>query len=691
MNKKSLIIFTALLLLMLPAALAKVSMQLGEPYVNIADVSKIEFLSHPDYYELCSLDKVTIPVLIKNENTYSDTFSFSVDKKYASLPVKSAVIGSGKSAVLPLTLQLPSGMKENTTVVLNVVTKKEGLKRSVVIKTNVDECYLFELKLDKGQDEICSCDSSNYALTLQNRELSSDSFTIDIDVPGWVNSTLTDSVIQIPDGQKKVINIEANPPCDTSGSFDISVKAVSGNSNLAKQVSLKLDVIPNDKCYDSAISASDVKIDYLGKNIPVTIKNKGTKDASYSLSVEGVDWYKLSQTEFEISAGSEKTVNLALYPDKSVVEGEYSLDIKTESSGKETVKSIKVSLTSESSSFDKLKFYINYFRYSIGLAFVLLIVLIGLIILLRRKKTSRAVKKKVINGANGEKKIGLISDLKKVLGKIKWLPWILGILIVVILGLIIYSYFKYHSYYLAFLAKCIQLFKVYLVPYFIYWKYAVIALPVIIVLAVIIFSLAGWIKRKKKNGIKKAAKKEKGVIEKKEIVKAVEKKVKGKGLSVFEYGYLTFVILLFLGIIGYVVYKLWGKPVDLGIFASFFSVALSFVKEYYLFFAGGLAATLLILLIISLFRKFKKSKSKKRSSERKITKKSKGKSFKAVRNILIIIVGLLLLGGLAYYLIYYNPIVYIQEFFVLYYPSILMGVGILLILIVILHFSGKKK
>ena len=46
-----------------------------------------------------------------------------VDKEYASLPVKTTVLKSGKSVILPLIVS-PIGLGENTTLILDIITKK---------------------------------------------------------------------------------------------------------------------------------------------------------------------------------------------------------------------------------------------------------------------------------------------------------------------------------------------------------------------------------------------------------------------------------------------------------------------------------------------------------------------------------------------------------------------------------------
>ena len=77
--------------------------------------------------------------------------------------------------------------------------------------------------------------------------------------------------------------------------------------------------------------------------------------------------------------------------------------------------------------------------------------------------------------------------------------------------------------------------------------------------------------------------------------------------------------------------------------------------------------------------------------ERKTAKKVKKRKFpKKFIKAIWIIGGLVVLSGVIYSLVYYGLIDYIKDLLIIYYPYILMGIGILVILILILHFHAKK-
>ncbi len=734
MNNKSIIPFIILLLL-LPMVLAQVKIQLGSPYVNIDDISKIKFTAHQDYYEFCSGDEIIIPVLIKNKNEFSDTFQFEVDKEYASLPVKTTALKSGKSGILPLRISPPVDLEENTTVMLDIITKKEGLKRTVVLKTNIKNCYLFKLELDKDKDELCGCDKEIYTLILQNRGQSADTFTLNLDMPGWVNSTLTNNTIKLADGQKKEIQLDVSPSCEERGIFNINAEAVSEKTKFTKEDGLELTILPKKECYNTLISANDVRIDYFGKNIPIIIYNKGAKDAAYALSVEGIDWYTLSQTDFTLQKDQKKTINLALSPGEGVVEGTYNVDIIAKANGEGFTKSITINLEGKSVVLEKIKFYLNYFRYYVGLTVVLFVILSLWVIFLKGKvrkgkkikekqesKLSQAEleKQKIKDVPTSESKDSgeierkeekkVAKKVKKPRKRIKWL-YVVYLISLILLILIIYSTFKYRSYYGEALNFISGLFTTYIIPYVSYLGYLILGIAVLIIIILIINFFRKKPKKKKlivpnssgearTKEEKKKIEKEKQKEEKIETKKISKKITEKRKLRFFEYAYLVLVILLFLGIIGYVIYNISDKqiptdklpdkiPIDklLGkLPIDKFSLAGDFIKDYALYFIIGIV--ILSVLIIFLRKGKKKILKEKKAAEKAKKKKKLNKKF--IKNLIITIVGLVVLSGIIYSFIYYDVTSYIKDFWIVYYPYVLMGVGILAMLILILHFHNKK-
>ncbi|MBW2975672.1 hypothetical protein KY366_08185 [Candidatus Woesearchaeota archaeon] len=648
----------------LPGALAQVKIELGRPYANIEDFSAIRFNAHTDYYEICSLDRTIIPVLIKNNNNFPDTFAFNVDNEYASLPLKSAVLKSGKSAILPLIVNPPIEKEGNTTIILDIITTKEALKRSVIIKTNIKKCYLFGLEISKEKDEICGCSYGMYDLELQNNG-EHDIFTFVLDAPGWVNSTLENNTIMLGRGEKREIVLAANPPCDEKGTFDIRAEAVSGKSDMSIGDELELSVLPQKECYNTVISADDTAIDYFGRNIPILIKNKGVKDADYSLTAEGIDWYSLSQAYFSLKHNEDKTINLALYPDEGVAEGDYNLDIIAETGSQEFRESITIKLKRKSAFFERVRFYLNYVKYYIGLGIVLLGIVLFFAVLAKKRGKGRKAKQ----------------ETKTKKGRM--LVWYLAILALILI--ILFAIFKYGLYLDKVKGFISALSADYILPYKAYFIYSASGIGILIIALLIIHSLRKREGKRKPKGEeaesmedktekkKEASKRGEEFRERFMEVKRVSKKTEEENsFAVVKYAYPALVACLFLAVISYAIYMFFGRSIY-----TRFGYVFDFIKAYYIYLIIAAAALLLLLFVVYLAtRGAKKNKKKKKTGK--------------ARRIIIITIWLIVLSGVVYSFVYYNLISYAKDFFAVYYPYILIGIGILTILIMILHFHSRN-
>jgi len=683
--KTKLLVMLTVFMLVLPGVLADIMVRLGDPYTNEKDLSKIEFTAHSDYYDICTLDETIIPVLITNRNKFSDTFRFEVDKAYASLTAKSAVLTSGKSVILPLKISPPLDYAGNDTLVLGITTVREGLKRSVMIKTNIDNCYLFSLDIDEGSDEVCGCEEEIYKVLLENNGQSPDSFTVDLDIPEWINSSLKNKTVMLGSRRQEEIILTANPICEEKGSFLVRAKAVSEKSEVGVEDEFEINVLPQDECYNTIISADNVAIDYFGKNIPVTVKNKGARDGLYSLSVDGIKWYSLSQTEFSLKPNTEKTINLALNPGEDVVEGDYNIDITAKMGESLFTESIVVKLKADNQLFEKTRYYLNYFRYYIWAGIIILILM--LFLLVKIKKTRNRVKPKVI-AEESKQQNKEVNERKESLSRISGLlTLILYLIFLALLALLTFSTFRYKAHYERVLGLLSDSFADHIVPYLFVFKYVFIGGLILAVIFLIIDFLRKMPEIKPEKQKKKELTKHPQKIreEKKSIVSKIPEE---RQMRFLDYIYLFFVLSLFLAIVIYAFYRLFRT-----VFA--FQSLISFIKTYYAYFLTGLALVVFFILIINHFsaRSNRKSRSKRGGkiyTKSKALKWTLNKAKDVFRYLAVPIISLFLLGLIIYLFIHYGLFNHITGFFIVYYPYILMGVGISVILILILHFHSKK-
>ncbi|MBW2989539.1 hypothetical protein KY358_04440 [Candidatus Woesearchaeota archaeon] len=714
-NKHMLISAVMLLILALPYVSAGIKVRLGQPYANIGDVSDIVFKAHPDYYDICALDETIIPVLIENRNEFPDLFTFSADEAYVDVPVKNAFLKSGKGAILPLRIRPTIDSISNTTFILDIITKEEAIRRSVVIKLNIKKCYLFDLRIEEGKRELCGSDIGTYTLVLENNGESRDAFTLAFDVPGWVDIALENKTLILGGRETREIELEANPPSDEKGSFVLGAEAVSGRSKAVIQDSIDVTVFPEHECYNTAISAENMGIGYFGRNIPVKVSNRGIKDADYSLSIEGPDWHSLSQSEFSLKDGEGKTVNLALYPDEDTAEGEYAITINAIEGTHEFKKEISVKLRREEAFFGALGFYLNYIRYYLWMALAIILIILAFASFRGRdgrKKERKAKKlpvKEEIKGVSEQSK----KDEEKI--RIRRLRYILFPSLLFLLALFAYSTFRHRAYYEKASGFISGLFTDYAVPCGPYIRYAVIGFGILLI---IILTIELFRKKRKKNkgGKKKKApgkealrpedKRGKGVKKaerysilnkpecRKEKKKAEKISSRRKKLNLFEHTYIFLSALIFLVVLLYSAYIFLGRPSWLKSDALPF-----FIKGYYLYILIGFLLLFTLISAIKIFGVFGKNLKIKgfcdiKKAGKKEIKRSRKKTRKMlkfnIRKFFIWILGLIFFAAALALSFYFKLVSHIRDFFALYYSYILMGAGILVILILVLYFHDKQ-
>src|SRR3989338_2465978 len=207
-----------LIALLLFVPITSASIELGLPYFNPADYSIINFEPYNEAYVLCAGDKTVIPLLIKNENNHSDTYSFSSDSSLVTFPVQSAEISKGKSAVLPISIQ-PRNEALNHTIKISVASKKEKIKRSVILSADILDCYNLTISPDVKQ----SCgDEERFELSIENNGSYDRDVNVGLDAPLWVNMSGKEKML-LEAGNKIGYILAANPPESASGEFDIKI------------------------------------------------------------------------------------------------------------------------------------------------------------------------------------------------------------------------------------------------------------------------------------------------------------------------------------------------------------------------------------------------------------------------------------------------------------------------------------
>ena len=305
-----------------------------------------------DVAESCNYVQTRIPITIKNEENFTNTYDIKLTKsKWFSLPNKSIEIGplSEKTAYIN---SYPKWKTASPAVVqLDVISELGKAEKSRKIVINVTDCYKFRLSMI-SDSPICSDDKELFFL-LENMG-TKDNFTFSLDYTGKIIQPVTEEV-NVSSGKNKTIPLLVNAgDKDKKYRFTVTVSIFGGK--FTQELPVKLDVKSLKSCYKAKIDAPFLmKTNYSGKTSNITITNKGIKKATYNIALHAPGWVLLSSEGMGLLPGESGSTMIVAGPIKGERQGWYKAQISvTEATSNTTyTKSFRIILR-EKTLFQKI-------------------------------------------------------------------------------------------------------------------------------------------------------------------------------------------------------------------------------------------------------------------------------------------------------------------------------------------------
>jgi len=209
---------------------------------------------------------------------------------------------------------------------IHVVGQIAG-EKVVTVPIAINSCHSATLSTEKSEAEVCSCTMAKYTLELENTGKYTENFEITASGSAAKWTSLSEEALTLDAGEKRAIYVYSTPDCDQTGQYDLTITAKSLNSNALASQNLSLNSLA---CYDTILEPQTEYIslcENTEKNISIELRNDGTADNIYTLSVSGPAWATLETSQVELKAGKSKEINLVLFP-KYKVSGEFELNLK---------------------------------------------------------------------------------------------------------------------------------------------------------------------------------------------------------------------------------------------------------------------------------------------------------------------------------------------------------------------------
>lgn len=601
------------------------TMELGDYHTSTDSITRSEFKAHSTKYDLCLGDTKIIPVWIKTES--SNNFKFDVKGvSWATLSGKSLNLKENQNGVVFITLK-PAGEADKYNLLL-YINSGGAYAGYVPIQLTVDDCYSISLNTSEERDQVCGCEEAKYEVVVENRGKFKETVKLGlVEAPDFV--TLSDKSLEIGPNNKSVFVLTVLPECFDSGAYDIQIISyLESNSKITSTSEIAIDVTPKEDCYKAEIIApKNIRAGYFGKTVSISVKNLGISKATYTVDVLGLDWIKSDKTTITVNEDQKLNLNININPNEDVAPGIYPFEIKLKTKDLEYSGKSSIVLKKENPLVKAIKFNLVYYLYDVIAGIIILLILIVILIIIRRTKL---VKKARIKAETKRK-------LKK---SVK--PIFVIIAIIISLGLLIYVIMRYVSEPLKY-NSILYDFITNITPFGNSIYYVLIGLGVILFIVVLIL----LVKKLKKSGRK-----------------TTEYKIMGKETKkILSYFYIIGSALIIIAILvfSFIYFKLYDR---LSPFISRF--------KYYIL--TGFIILAVLIVVLSLLKPGKTSVKKPN---------------KWLAPFLITLAILVVLPALVFIIVYFKLFAVIVDFVLVYYPYIIAGFVVLLILIGILKYKDK--
>jgi hypothetical protein len=345
------------------------SLTQGEPVETPG--AAITFKPHAGSYPVCLHDTTTIPILVKNLDTaFDNAYSFSAEGP-ARLHVSSFGLRKGSSAVL--LADVSPETEEDADVILTAISEKGQLSAQMKLSIDANTCYGLKTEIEPEIVDICGGDSQQVSFRVSNEGLYRENISLLLEGAGW--ATLHGDEFSLGANRFTSRSMTISPPADERGKHPLTVKAVLASTpSVSSEDLFVVDVEPRNTCYASSIEAKG-KIIAGEEYLPIAVKNTGSKQQTFSLWVENIDWGELSESSIELNPGQEHHATLHLVPHENVTRGKYAVVVGIASPYQSLKKEIAVNYAPDTTATKAIKNIFYLYRYYLYVAVLLLIVL----------------------------------------------------------------------------------------------------------------------------------------------------------------------------------------------------------------------------------------------------------------------------------------------------------------------------
>lgn len=327
---------------------------------------------------VCNYLKNQVPVIIKNNNNFTNEIKLDLEnKKYFNLNVDRVILGPYEAKTVYVNANPEWEVASPLVLRLNAISAYGDIEKNADVVFDIEECYRSSLII---LDNNIKCSDDQIILFMLNNTGTHDDefFTVELDAPEGFS--INSPNYHINSGASSIFPVYMNVS-DKKKTYDLDLDVTILNRSFIQEYEFDIKVKPKKECYDADINIPRIiRVSSNQTEIPFSITNAGFKEASYAIDYKGPSWSAIDKTFIELNPGESNTLNLISYPLDNDEDGSYNINLNlVELSGAQYEKRAKIYLNYKST-FDKINDYLIQSTFMLSILILIVLILLGIII-----------------------------------------------------------------------------------------------------------------------------------------------------------------------------------------------------------------------------------------------------------------------------------------------------------------------
>ncbi len=272
----------------------------------------------PKNQRICTGKSNEFDVVVRNTGTQSDTFTLSASG--GTLETSELTIDGGESRTT--TLQFTP--KQQKTYNLQVRAKGKSVSSTSFSVTGAN-CRAVTVITTPSTNALCEDEQVEYDVEVKNTGDVADTYTLASNI-----GTLGATKVNLGPGEEDVVDLQVDGNALTQGSHLVKVRTRSTHTRDVSDFSEVTADVQN--CYDLNMNLQQRTSNVREGNTVLfenTLQNTGSKENTYTVSLDGPAWISLKPVSATLAAGAEKKTFIHAAPPFNV-SGRFDVRISAE-------------------------------------------------------------------------------------------------------------------------------------------------------------------------------------------------------------------------------------------------------------------------------------------------------------------------------------------------------------------------